>query len=304
MTFSLLRRGVDGGTVVAGLHEIDRPERVLDIDGRCLLPEEPIARVWDGLRREWGPGAVRLPSGPDLRLTLRATVSGRVLLAIDGGRGAGEPEELMRRIPELEAVWQTFGGTDRAPRLLAGEARTQDVWEGEEIEVRPTAFLQVNRLGAESLREVVIEEVMESGGPRRVLDAYCGAGIYGREIARRGGECVGIELDPGAVRIARAGAPQGFRVLMGRVEDLLSETLPTDVALLNPPRAGVGKGVMEALRDAAVERLVYVSCDSATLARDTLLLGGRYRVSSFHFFDLFPQTAHVETVLSLDRVGL
>jgi len=300
MTFTLLRRGVDGGTVVAGLHEIERPERVLDIDGRCLLPEEPIARVWDQLRSEWGPGAVRLPFGPELRLTLRATVSGKVLLAIEGGKGAGEPEELLKRIPDLEAIWQTFGGTERSPKLLAGESRTQDLWEGEAVELRPTAFLQVNRLGAEPLRKSVVGEVLRLGEGRRVLDAYCGAGIYGREIARSGRECIGIELDAGAVRVARDGAPSGFQVISGRVEDRLSEALPADVAILNPPRTGVGKGVMEALVAAGVKRIVYVSCDPATLARDTSLLGSAYRVTSFQIFDLFPQTAHIETVLTLD----
>jgi 23S rRNA (uracil1939-C5)-methyltransferase len=304
MTFTLLRRGVDGGTVVAGLHEIEHPERVLDTDGRCLLPEEPISRVWDQLRSEWGPGAVRLPLGPELRLTLRATISGKVLLAIEGGKGAGEPEELLKRIPDLGAIWKTYGGTGRSPKLLAGETRTQDLWEGEAVELMPSAFLQVNRRGAEPLREAVVAEVLGLGEGGRVLDAYCGAGIYGREIARAGRECIGIELDSGAVRVARDGAPAGFRVISGRVEDRLPEALPVDVAVLNPPRTGVEQGVMEALTAAGVERMVYVSCDPATLARDTALLGGAFRVSSFQIFDLFPQTAHVETVLTLDRVGL
>lgn len=304
MTFTLLRRGADGGRVIAGLHELDQPERVFDVDGQCLLPEEPISKVWDGLRREWGPGAVRLPSGPDLRLTLRSTQSGKVLLAIDGGKGAGEPEELLRRIPDLQAIWQTFNGTDRSPKLLAGEVRTQDLWEGEEVELRPTAFLQVNRRGAEPLRAAVIEAALGLGTGKRVVDAYCGAGVYGREMARQGMECVGVELDPGAVKVAKAAAPSGFRVLSGRVEDRLSEALPADIAVLNPPRQGVGKGVMEALLAAGVQRLVYVSCDPATLARDTLLLGGQYKVSGFQIFDLFPQTAHVETLLILDRVNL
>lgn len=302
MTFTLLRRGSDGGKIIAGLHDFERPERVIDIDGRCLLPEEPIAEVWEALRREWGPGAVRLPSGSDLRLTLRSTLAGKVLLSIAGGRGAGEPEELITRIPALEAIWQTFPGTGRSPRLLAGVESTFDRWEGEEIELRPTAFLQVNRQGAEPLREAVLKEVTGPGAEGRVLDAYCGAGVYGRELARRGRECIGIELDPGAVRAAREGAPEGFTVLSGRVEDLIEQTLPAGTAILNPPRTGAGPEILDSLSASGVKRIVYVSCDPATLARDTAGLNGLFRVSALEVFDLFPQTSHVETLMTLDRV--
>ena len=302
MTFTLLRRGVDGGRVIAGLHEIDRPDRLVEVDERCLLPEGPIAQVWGELRREWGPGAVRLPGGAELRLTLRATREGRVLLAVDGGKGSGEPEELLARIPGLQAVWQTFGRTGRAPRLLAGEGSLPEQWEGEEFELRPTAFLQVNRAAVEPMRAAVLAAIVAKGEGRTVLDAYCGTGSYGREVARRGGRCIGIELDPGAARAAREGAPEAFRVVEGRVEDHLAGALPAEVAVLNPPRAGVAPGVMEALARAGVERIVYASCDPATLARDLQRLGEGYRISGFEIFDLFPQTAHLETLLVLDRM--
>jgi tRNA/tmRNA/rRNA uracil-C5-methylase (TrmA/RlmC/RlmD family) len=153
------------------------------------------------------------------------------------------------------------------------------------------------------MREAVIREAGSVGVEGRVLDAYCGAGIYGRELARQGRECIGIELDPGAVAAAREGAPEGFSVLGGRVEDRLGEVLPVGVAILNPPRTGAGSAVMEAIRSAGVKRVVYVSCDPATLARDTQAMSGEYRIAGFEIFDLFPQTAHVESLLTLERVA-
>jgi 23S rRNA (uracil1939-C5)-methyltransferase len=150
------------------------------------------------------------------------------------------------------------------------------------------------------LAEAVAEEMGEIEG-LEVLDAYCGIGEHGRRAARGGARSVGIEADPGAVRIARAFQGEGFQILEGTVEDRLADTLPVDLAVLNPPRAGVEEGVMERLAASGARRLVYVSCDPATLARDVARAGDAYAIRSVRIFDLFPQTARVETLLVLER---
>jgi 23S rRNA (uracil1939-C5)-methyltransferase len=86
------------------------------------------------------------------------------------------------------------------------------------------------------------------------------------------------------------------------VEDRLAEALPAELVILNPPRAGVDPRVVQTMLAHTPERLVYVSCDPATLARDTAALAASYRLTSVRCFDLFPQTAHVETVVALARV--
>ncbi len=298
VTFTLLRlQGPD--RIVAGFHALDDPGRVMDVDGRCLLPEEVIGQVWAGLREAWGPGASRLPAGRRLRLTLRATRDGEVLLLVEGGRGTGVPEELLQALPALVAIWHRQTPSSEL-ELLGGEPELEEVWFGEEVAVRPDAFLQVNRDGAEELHALALREMGAPRG-RRVIDAYCGMGVYGRRLCRHGAQVVGIELDPGAVAMAREGAPQGFSVLEGRVEDCLAEVLPADLVILNPPRAGTDPAVMHALSDSQVPRIVYVSCDPATLARDLARLGSNYDLTRIQAFDLFPQTAHVETVVTLDR---
>ena len=297
VTFTLVRPRT--GEVAAGFHRLESPEQVLDVDGRCLLPEEAIATAWDGLRSCWGPSANRLPSGPRLRLTLRGVEDGRVLLLIEGGEGAGEPGVIISKVPELSSIWHRPEGSSRSPHCVSGDPNLTEFWFGEEIEVRPTGFLQGNREAAARLHEAVIEEA-GTVRSKRVLDAYCGFGAVGRRLALSGARVLGIEVDPEAVRMSRERPIEGFRVMEGRVEDLLHQALPLDFVILNPPRNGVKKGVMEGLASARPDRMIYVSCDPATLARDMGRVGNGYRVSRLQVFDLFPQTAHVETVVTLE----
>jgi 23S rRNA (uracil1939-C5)-methyltransferase len=112
---------------------------------------------------------------------------------------------------------------------------------------------------------------------------------------------VGIELGPTAERASQAAPVAGFRAVRGRVEDHLSEGLPAHLVILNPPRAGVAEGVMETLGAASPARILYVSCDPATLARDIRRLRAPYAITEIDVFDLFPQSSRVETLLVLDR---
>jgi 23S rRNA (uracil1939-C5)-methyltransferase len=298
---SFTLRRLAGGRVVAGFHELESPGRIVDLGGECLLLEEGVARAWDGIRAGWGPGACRLPSGTALRLTVRGLADGGALLVVEGGGAPGAPDELLERVPSLRAVWWVPEGESGAA-LLAGTEDAEEEWFGERVAIRPGAFLQVNREGATLLHELVLREMGPPGGVRMV-DAYCGFGIYGRRMARHGARATGIELSADAVAMADSRPVPGFRILHGRVEGRLAEALPATRAVLNPPRQGAGEGVMEALAEGVEERIVYVSCDPATLARDLGRLGPRFHLDRIQLFDLFPQTAHVEIVATLNRSG-
>jgi len=312
VTFHLRRLRDD--RVVAGFHRLERPGRIVDVGSDCLLPEEELAATWAGLRSAWGPGARLLPAGDALRLTLRSVDGGAILLVepeaeARGGRASEEDAaELIDRVDGLVAIWWRGSRVEEEPVLLAGTSDTTEQWWGRTLSLGPTAFLQVNRETAEELRSAVLE-ALEADDPdgdldgRTVVDAFCGVGVYGHALSRRGARVVGIELDPEAVRIAREGAPADFEVVVGRVEDVLHHHLPVDTVLVNPPRGGLDARATEALATHPPRRLVYVSCNPATLARDLSRLGERYRIDSIRAFDLFPQTSHVETVLRLDRVG-
>lgn len=293
VSFTLLRLG--GSRVVAGFHEVNRPGHVVDITGACLLPEPAIGEAWARLREEWGPGAQRLPSGRRLRLTLRASAAGEVALVITGGYGPGRPAELLERVPELSAIW---GETGNGLTLLAGSEAVVENWADEEVGLSGAVFLQVNR-GAAALLEAHLVELTGEVRGQRIVDAYCGVGLLARRFAREGAEVVGIELDEAAVTEARRLAPPGAEFVAARVEEALPAALPAGLVLLNPPRTGLDPAVPEALRTTPPARIIYVSCDPATLARDLARLGSGFRVRSLRSFDLFPQTAHVETVVEL-----
>jgi 23S rRNA (uracil1939-C5)-methyltransferase len=296
VSFTLLR--LKGERVVAGFHEINHPGRVTDITGSCLLPESPVAGAWARLRAEWGAGAHRLPSGERLRLTLRGTATGEVALVIDGGYAPGRPEELLEHVPELVAVWHRREGGEGRHSLLAGREAVTERWADEEVGLSGAVFLQVNRGTAALLEEHVVALAGEVAG-ERIVDAYCGIGLHARRLARRGAEVVGIELDALAVEAAAAGAPSGARFVAGRAEEELPALLPADLVILNPPRTGLDERIPPVLRERPPGRLIYVSCDPATLARDLARLGGAFQLRSIRCFDLFPQTSHVETVVEL-----
>jgi 23S rRNA (uracil1939-C5)-methyltransferase len=96
-------------------------------------------------------------------------------------------------------------------------------------------------------------------------------------------------------------APDGFEVTQGKVEEQLADLLPTDLLIVNPPRAGLHEDVPVVINATPPARVIYVSCDPATLARDLRALGEVYDLVGLHCFDLFPQTSHVETVALLSR---
>jgi 23S rRNA (uracil1939-C5)-methyltransferase len=295
---SFALRRVRHGEVVAGFHALGDPEEIVDLDGSCLLPEEAISRAWNALRREWGPDARRLPSGEQLRLTLRANAAGQVSLLVEGGYSPGRPEELVDLVPELVAVWHRPG--QASAELIAGAPGLPETWGDETVELSGAAFLQVNRGAAERL-EAHVAELAGAVDGLRIVDAYCGVGLHARRLARAGASVVGIELDPQAVEEAARSAPAGATFVEGPVEALIGAHLPADLVILNPPRAGVHADVADALAAAPAERIIYVSCNPATLARDLKRMAPAYRLESVRSFDLFPQTAHVETVVLLIR---
>ncbi|HRN53163.1 MAG TPA: methyltransferase, partial [Gemmatimonadaceae bacterium] len=159
------------------------------------------------------------------------------------------------------------------------------------------SFAQVNPEMAAQLHAAVVQRVM-AHAPQTVVDAFSGAGDTAAAIAAQRVRVVAIEADEEATAYAATRLAQGSRAIAARVEDVLPAHLPADVVILNPPRSGVDAKVTAALLKTPPKAIIYVSCDPATLARDVSRLPG-WAVHHIECYDLFPQTAHVETLCEL-----
>jgi 23S rRNA (uracil1939-C5)-methyltransferase len=185
-------------------------------------------------------------------------------------------------------------------------------WRGHMFRVMPESFIQVNQLQMDVLYGLALDALGDVQG-LRVVDGYAGIGVLSTAVAETAAEVVCIEENPVAVHMGRLnarmnGVEDRLRYVCAPVERALSTVAAEsriDAVLLDPPRAGCEGGVTGWLALAGPLRVVYVSCDPATLARDlhVLATSGPYVVERFHLVDMFPQTHHVESVVSLRRSG-
>ena len=163
-----------------------------------------------------------------------------------------------------------------------------------------TVFEQVHPEMGDRVRSHAIEALGSVGG-RRVWDLYAGIGDTTAALVRAGATVESVESDRRAVAEADRRGPVARRHA-GRVEYVLGELAAPELVITNPPRTGMDARVAEALERLRPERVVYISCDPATLARDLSRLPG-FSLTDAVAFDLFPQTAHVESVVVLERAS-
>jgi 23S rRNA (uracil1939-C5)-methyltransferase len=237
---------------------------------------------------------------------LRASEAyGYALAALRGpGDLRGLASRWRMRCPPLAGV--TLPAAAGQPAIALGAGDLIEELGGIAFQLRPTTFFQVNTAAAEALLGLV-RAALELRGNERLIDLYCGAGAFTLPLAAAAAEVIGIEEYVGAVEDGRttavANGIANARFELGRVELALGQLeSPFDAAVLDPPRRGCHPQALAHLLRLAPARIVYVSCQPATLARDLKqLAAGGYRVVNVQPVDLFPQTAHIESVCVLTR---
>ncbi len=192
---------------------------------------------------------------------------------------------------------------------LYGDDYITDTLCGVKLRVSPLSFAQVNHDMAELLYKKAAEYAAPEG--KTVIDLYCGTGAIGLTLASRAKSVIGVEIVPSAVEDARANAKENgidnIRFICddaaGAALRLKQEGVTADVVIVDPPRKGCDSSLLDTIANGfSPETLVYVSCDPATLARDCkILVSYGYRVTDVTPADLFPRTAHVETVCLLSK---
>jgi 23S rRNA (uracil1939-C5)-methyltransferase len=306
LTLALRRAGAGW---IAGLHAYDDADRVFALDD-CPITDERVLGVWRAVlaAAEWLPedaralrGAVRLladgaGADPGGRRCAGREASRRVRAR--GRASVGRGRAVLRSGPRAR---RACGGRQRsAARACCTIAAP---WRS----LVPRSYRSMPAVAA-LIAEHVVEQVL-AHAPRTVIDAYAGAGDVAVRLAERGVRVTAIELDREAARWSAERLPPGSRSWAARVEERLAEALPADVIVVNPPRGGLHEQVPATLERAAAgafgavpRALLYVSCNPATLARDLARMPA-WQVRRVQPFDMFPQTAHVETVVELLPYG-
>ena len=195
-------------------------------------------------------------------------------------------------------------------KTLWGKDHITDILCGVKIELSPLSFYQVNREGAEQLYHIAAD-FAELTGNELLLDLYCGAGTIGLSMAHKVHELIGVEIIPAAIENAKQNAINNgitnARFICddakGAAAMLKQQGLTPNVVILDPPRKGCEPEVLQTVADMNPQRIVMVSCNSATLARDLAVLQTLgYQTIKAQPVDMFPRTTHVETVVLITRV--
>jgi len=249
----------------------------------------------------------------------RGAVSGQVLVClVVNGRKLPHTEELIRRLQTVPGFTTlVLSVNTRAGNAVLGDefitlygpGYIEDTLCGLQFRLSPRSFYQVNHHQAQRLYEAAIAQAGITKADL-VLDLYCGVGTITLAMAKAAGRVIGVEVIEQAVLDARENAARNgienaefFCGDAGKAAlELEAKGIHPDVAVVDPPRKGLNADTIEALARMSPRRIVYVSCDPATLARDVALLKDRgYTLQSAQAADLFPRCAHVESIVCLCR---
>lgn len=226
-------------------------------------------------------------------------------------------ERLSLKFPEVSGVCVNVNAErtnvilGRRWQQIWGEPELSDTLLGVELSISPAAFYQVNKPQAERLYQRAFE-LAEFRGDEHLLDLYCGIGSIGLTAYGKIGRLTGVEVVPEAVENARKNAKKNgmdraeffCADASGAAKRLAEEGMKPDVILVDPPRKGCGGEVIEAIGEMAPEKVVMISCNPSTAARDCKVLAEKgYILRCYQPVDLFPRTGHVETVVLMSRAA-
>ena len=311
-------------TPAVGFHILGCFDKVLDIN-RCHLQVDISNRIRLAtktfcIEHGYSFHNARLHEGLMRTMVIRTASTGEIMVIVvfnenDTERINALMSHLKEQFPEITSLiyminekWNDSLG-DREPICFAGKDHIIEEMEGLKFKVGPKSFYQTNSEQAYELYKVTRE--FADLQPSDVLyDLYTGTGTIANFCARRVAKVVGVEYVPEAIEDAKINSQinniENTVFYAGDMKDVISDDFIArngrpDVIILDPPRAGVDERVLEVIKRAAPERMVYVSCNPSTQARDLALLADMYEVLAVQPVDMFPHTHHVENVVKLRK---
>ena len=299
-------------------------DKVLDIR-QCYLQPEPSNSIRLFIKQFCVENGyefynIRENQGYFRNVFIRTTEKGSVMLIVcfayeDEARRKALLDAVGARFPQISSLWYVINEKlndsigDQSPVLYKGEDAIYEEMEGLRFKIGPKSFYQTNSLQAYRLYSVA-REFAALTGQEVVYDLYTGTGTIAQFVSRQAAKVVGIEYVPEAIEDAWSNAcANGIgncTFFAGDMKDVLNEKFiarngKPDVIILDPPRAGIHPDVAQVILKAAPQRMVYVSCNPASQARDLAILCRDYVITAVQPVDMFPHTMHVENVVALQR---
>jgi 23S rRNA (uracil1939-C5)-methyltransferase len=307
-----------------GFHVPGMFDKVVDVK-KCHLQDEPSNSIRDEVRKyalsnNLAFFDLRAQAGFLRTLIIRTSSTGETMVIVvffheDAEARVALLNHLCICFPQVTSWMYVINNkandtiTDQEIKLFAGRDHIFEKMEDLQFKIGPKSFFQTNSLQAVNLYRVA-RDFAGLTGNETVYDLYTGTGTIANFVARQAKKVVGIEYVPEAIEDAKVNSQlngiDNTVFMAGDMKDLLTHDLfqehgHPDVIITDPPRAGMHTDVVETILNAAPEKIVYVSCNSATQARDLSLLDIRYRVTRVQPVDMFPHTHHVENVVLLER---
>lgn len=298
-------------------------DKVLDIK-QCYLQKEPSDRIRLFIKEyalEHGLEFfdIREHTGFLRNMFIRTAEDGSVMLIVcfyheDAGARCALLDAVSAEFPQITSLYYVINGkandsiADQECVLYKGEEAIYEYMEGLKFKIGPKSFYQTNTEQAYRLYSVA-REYAALTGHETVYDLYTGTGTIAQFVSSKARKVIGIEYVPEAIadakENARANGITNCDFYAGDMKDILTDGFveahgKPDVVILDPPRAGIHPDVAEVILNAEPARIVYVSCNPASQARDLAILSGKYSITAVQPVDMFPHTHHVENVVRLD----
>ena len=300
-------------------------DRVLDIE-HCWLQDSPSNEIRLFLKEyaiEHGLEFydIRQNQGYMRNIVIRNNEAGNVMLIVvfaydDPATRTPLLQAVADKFPQITSLYYVINTklndsiADQTPLLFKGDDAIWEKMENLTFKIGPKSFYQTNTAQAYKLYSTA-RDFAALTGSEVVYDLYTGTGTIAQFVSSKASKVVGIEYVPEAIQDARENAKNNgitnCEFFAGDMKDVLNAQFIADhgrpdVIILDPPRAGIHPDVARVILDAAPERIVYVSCNPASQARDLSLLAAHYRITAVQPVDMFPHTHHVENVCALTRL--
>ena len=325
LTYEEIAEGGDiAPTPALGFHVPNMFDKVLDIK-KCYLQADPSNAIRDFVKQYciengYSFHNVREHQGLMRGIIIRTASTGDIMVSVvfnenDQPKIKALLSALQEQFPQITSLiyfvnekWND-SLTDQVPICFSGNNHIFEEMEGLRFKVGPKSFYQTNSAQAYELYKVT-REFADLKPEDTLYDLYTGTGTIANFCARRCKKVVGIEYVPEAIEDAKVNSAingiDNTTFYAGDMKKVLDNAFIArngrpDVIILDPPRAGVDEPVIDVILNAAPQRIVYVSCNPATQARDLALMSGMYKVVAVQPVDMFPHTHHVENVVKLER---